>query len=189
MSTYRGTNKNHMKMPSSAKTQGKGHPVMFTFKEAPFIDFPDGGGYPKRFLELAYPILGVTDESKVLHLCSGSVRTGVRVDIRSEMKPDVVADCRKTPFPDESFNWIMADPPYSEDYAKSLYGTEKAYPAPYEIVQEASRLLRPGGRFGILHFQVPYFHKPMRLIGVWGITQGIGFNIRAFSVFEKISLD
>jgi ubiquinone/menaquinone biosynthesis C-methylase UbiE len=79
----------------------------------------------------------------------------------------------------------MADPPYSEEYAKNLYGTEDYYPRPSEILKEASRLLAPGGRVGLLHFQVPMFRKPLNLVGVWGVTTGLGYAIRAWSVLEK----
>ena len=173
-------------MPSDTGDQGKGHPLLFGFTPAEmFDDFPDGGGYPKRFLGLAFETLGVTDPARVLHLCSGSMRVGVTVDIRPEMHPTIVADARHVPLPDESFDWIMADPPYSAEYARNLYGTEDVYPRPGQLLNEASRLLRPGGRVGILHFQVPVFRKPLRLVGVWGITTGLGYAIRAWSVFEK----
>ena len=172
--------------PSSKKAKGKGHPVLFGFRPAEdFGDMPDGGGYPLRFLNRAYELLGVEDPDQVLHLCSGSMRRGIRVDIRPEMKPDVVCDCRATPFADQSFRWIMADPPYSEEYAHNLYGTGDNYPKPGQILREAARLLQPGGRIGLLHFQVPIFHEPLKLVGVWGITTGCGYAIRAFSVLER----
>lgn len=173
---------------AGAKAKGKGHPIMWGFKEADhFGDFPDGGGYPKRFLAKAFDLLGVEDPDKVLHLCSGSVTSGVTVDIRPEMNPTVCCDARHTPFQDESFRWILMDPPYSEEYARNLYGTEAVYPKPGELLKEACRLLVPGGRVGLLHFQVPMFRHPLRLIGVWGVTTGLGYNIRALSVFEKSS--
>jgi hypothetical protein len=89
------------------------------------------------------------------------------------------------PFPDESFVWAMADPPYSKEYAESLYGVGKHYPTPGSILKEACRVLMSGGRVGLLHFQVPMSRKPLRLIGVWGVTTGAGYAIRAWSVFEK----
>lgn len=171
----------------SKTSKGKGHPIMFG-KPKPaqlYVDFPEGGGYPKGFLEWAWEEMGVTDPSRVLHLCSGSLRTGVRLDIRLSTMPSVVGDCVATPFKDRSFDWIMADPPYSEEYANNLYGCQSAYPTPYKIVMEACRLLRPGGLLGLMHFQVPYFRKPMKLLGVYGITQGIGYNIRAWSLLRK----
>lgn len=172
--------------PHSKPSKGKGHPIMFGFKEAEHFDpFPDGGGYPKNFLIRAFETLGVTDPDKVLHLCSGSMRSGCTVDIRAEVGPDIIADCRDVPLPDESVDWIMSDPPYSKEYANNLYGTGDSYPLPGQILKESCRLLKPGGRVGILHFQVPMSRKPLRLVGVWGITTGAGYNIRAWSVFEK----
>lgn len=149
---------------------------------------PDGGGYPKGFLQYAFRTLGVRDPDAVLHLCSGSVRTGITVDVRWEMQPAVVADCRQTPFRDESFDFILADPPYGETYAETQYGTGNRYPRPGSILKEAERLLRVGGRFGILHFLVPIATARMKGITVYGITTGGGYAIRAWTVFEKIPI-
>jgi len=175
---------------SGKSSKGKGHPIMYG-KPKPakhFVDFPDGGGYPIGFIEWAYEIMGVTDPENVLHLCSGSMRTGVRVDIRPEMQPTVCCDVRNTPFPDESFDFILSDPPYAESYAENLYGTGQHYPKPGEILKEATRLLRPGGYFGLLHFIVPMNRKPMKMVQVYGITTGAGYAIRAWSLFTKTHL-
>jgi hypothetical protein len=172
--------------PHGKSSKGKGHPVLFGFSPARvFDDFPEGGGYPIGFMKMAYKTLGVQNPDNVLHLCCGSVKQGIRVDIRESVGPDILADCRNVPLPADSVRWIMADPPYSKEYAKNLYGTEGHYPLPSEILGEASRLLVPGGRVGLLHFQVPMFRKPLRLIGVWGISTGLGYAIRAWTVFEK----
>lgn len=120
-------------------------------------------------------------------LCSGSVKSGIRVDIRPEVSPDIVADCRNVPLPDCSQRWVMADPPYSADYAQNLYGTGMAYPKPGQILKEASRLIESGGRVGLLHFIVPVFRRPLKLLGVYGVTTGWGNAIRAFSLFEKVA--
>ncbi len=146
--------------------------------------FPDGGGYPLGFVEWALSEMGA-NASDVLHLCSGSVKTGVRVDIRPETKPDIVADCRSVPLPDASFSHIMADPPYSAEYAKNLYGTEAAYPKPGQILTEACRLLRPGGVVGLLHHQVPVFRKPLKLIRVYAVHRGLGFGLVAWTLLQK----
>lgn len=173
------------------KAKGSGHPVMFgKMKSAElFDDFPEGGGYPHRFLPWAFEIMSehgpTVDPDKVLHLCSGSLKTGVRVDIRPEKNPDIVADCRNVPLPDESFDWILADPPYSEDYATNLYGTGDSYPKPGEIVSEACRLLKPNGLLGLLHFQVPVIRKPMKIVNVYGVTTGCGYAIRAWTLLRK----
>jgi SAM-dependent methyltransferase len=168
-------------------SEGKGHPIMYGKPKIAkhFTEFPDGGGYPFGFVEWAYEQMGVTDISKVLHLCSGSMVTGIRVDIRHEMRPTICADVRHTPFANESFDYILSDPPYAESYAENLYGTGENYPAPGDILREATRLLRPNGLFGFLHFIVPMNRKPMRMVNVWGVTTGSGYAIRAWSLFQK----
>ena len=174
------------KGPTGEYGLGNGHPPLFGFSPAlVYAPHPEGGGYPIGFLDRAYMTLNVTNPEKVLHLCSGSMRIGVTVDIRPEMQPAIVADCRAVPLPDESFDWVMADPPYSEAYAENLYGTGADYPQPSHILREACRLLRPGGRVGILHFQVPMHRPPLRMVGVWGVSTGAGYAIRAWTVFEK----
>jgi hypothetical protein len=167
----------------------EGHPARWFGRPVEEFDpFPEGGGYPKqRFMQWAYSTLGVTDPDQVLHMCAGSVRVGITVDVRDSYAPDIVADCRAIPLPDASIRWIMADPPYSREYAERLYGTGDKYPTPSQIIKEAGRLLVPGGRFGLLHPVVPGPRKSyrMRLVGVWGITTGTDYAIRAWSVFEK----
>jgi hypothetical protein len=157
-----------------------------------FGAFPDGGGYPKHFFKWALSELSAhrgstVNPNTILHLCSGSMLTGIRVDIRPEVNPDVVSDCRDTPFPDRSFDVIMADPPYSVDYAENLYGTGKMYPGPGQILNEASRLLVPGGLVAIMHHQVPVFRRPLRLVKVYAVHRGLGFNLVAWSLFRKES--
>jgi hypothetical protein len=150
-----------------------------------FDDFPDGGGYPKRFLEWAFQMLRIREPQDVLHICSGSVLTGVRLDIRVEVQPDVVADALLLPFEDNSFNFALADPPYSKEYAKNLYGTEDRYPAPARVVSEAIRVLKPDGILGFLHFQVPMVYRPAVLKEVHGVSCGCGYALRAFSIIRK----
>lgn len=175
---------------SNKNSKGKGHPIMYgkPQKATHFVDFPDGGGYPKGFVEWALETMGCHDPSALLHLCSGSMRTGVRVDIRPEMNPDIVADCRDVPLADGSFDFVLADPPYAEDYARNLYGTERYYPKPGQILKEAARLLRVGGKVGLLHFIVPVTRKPLKIRGVYGITSGNGNAIRAWTLLEKVDV-
>lgn len=175
---------------TSTGSKGQGHPIMYGKpKPAVLFDaFPEGGGYPKGFLEWAFELMGVTDPEQVLHLCSGSVRSGVTVDVRPECQPSIVADVRCLPLADETFNWVLADPPYAEDYARNLYGTHEVYPKPGEILREAARVLRPGGLVGLLHHLVPVTRKPLKMRGVWGITTGNGTAIRAWTLCEKVDV-
>lgn len=165
---------------------GGGHPVLFSFSPAfEFEPFPDSGGYPISFLKWAYKTMGVTRPQAVLHVCAGSVSVGLTVDVRIETRPRIVGDARHLPLRDSSVPWVMADPPYSRPYAENLYGTGDRFPGPVQIASEAARVLEDGGIFGILCFQVPRAPRPLECIGVWGVTTGAGYNIRAWSVFRK----
>ncbi len=143
------------------------------------------GQYPKNFIPWAARLLRVATH-EILHLCSGSLPAGhgrVRVDIRRAAAPDVQADARRLPFADGTFAAVMIDPPYSVEYADELYGVE--YPRPSHLLAEASRVVRPCGRVGILHFMVPMPPPGCRLELVRGVTTGCGYRIRAFTVFER----
>jgi SAM-dependent methyltransferase len=179
---------NDYRMAAGRRT---GHAAVFRLDQVvELADFPEGGGFPKRFLaDVAYPTLGVTDPARVLHICSGSVRAPFTIDRRSSVRPAVVADARALPFRNATFDWAIADPPYSREWARTLYGiTARQYPTPGGIVTEALRVLRPGGRVGLLHYMVPpYSTASARLVGVWGITVGPGSTIRAWSVLEKLN--
>jgi SAM-dependent methyltransferase len=131
---------------------------------------------------------GVTNPEHVLHVCSGSMKTGIRVDRRREKAPTVVADALHLPFKDGSFSWVLADPPYGEDYAQTLYGLGKHYPRPGTMLREMCRVAKVGARLGFMHFVVPkWAGLPLRLDKVFGITQGCGFAIRAWSTFTKVA--
>jgi hypothetical protein len=127
------------------------------------------GMYPKAFVPKILPWL-VCDRSKVLHVCSGGLPPGegIRVDIRPEAKPDIVADGRALPLEDGSVEAVLIDPPYSEHYARELYGTD--YPRPAHLLAEEARVVRPNGRIGIVHYIVPntptgcVFHSVLRAV-------------------------
>lgn len=144
------------------------------------------GQLPVGFLSWAYEVLRLRDGRSVLHVCSGALgpeTRGVRVDIRPEMFPDVVADGRALPFADASFDAVLIDPPYSIEYAAQLYGTD--YPRPSALLREACRVLRPHRFCGIVHFLVPRPEPGFRLVEVHGVTTGCGYRIRALTVFQR----
>lgn len=124
----------------------------------------------------------------ILHVCSGMLTReetggGIRVDIRSDARPDVIADGKKLPFADDAFGAVLLDPPYSVEYARDLYDVE--YPRPSHLLNEAARVIKPCGKIGILHFLVPMPPNDCMVSSVTGVTQGCGYRIRAFTIYEK----
>lgn len=177
---------------ASARVRGRGRrPTLFginsVFDGERSIDCEIWGTYPKGFVDWALKALGVP-ASEVLHVCSGAlthrdVAGGTRVDLNPDRAPDVVADGRALPFQDGAFAGVMIDPPYTLEYARDLYGTD--YPRPSHLLAEAARVIRGGGRVGILHFLVPLSPPELRFVTCYGVTQGLGYRIRAFTIFER----
>lgn len=159
----------------------------FIFATVETIEAPPVfGEFPQKFLEFALRALGSPALSRVLHVCSGSIGPdagGVRVDIRHEQLPDVVADGRNLPFRDSVFEAALIDPPYCVEYAAELYGTD--YPRPSHLLREAARVVRPCGRIGFLHWIVPFPHPGCSIASTTGVTSGTGYRIRAFTVLVK----
>lgn len=151
-------------------------------------DFPGEhfwGAYPRDFIRWACQVMRC-DRQKVVHLCSGSLPKGegaLRVDIRPEVHPDIVADCRALPLADNSAAAVLLDPPYSVEYSQDLYQTE--YPRPSALLAEASRIAMPDAPIGFLHFLVPLPPAGARIESVYGVTTGPNYRIRAFTIFRK----
>lgn len=152
---------------------------------------PDGfavyGRYPKGWLRhvLKLRLLGDVKREDILHVCSGTLSESERwtVDVRPDAKPRVIADGRQLPFRDGAFPAAMLDPPYSDQYAKNLYGVEN--PRPSWLLREAARVVAPSGRIGLLHIAIPFAPEGCHLVKVYGVSCGVGFRIRAFTVWEK----
>lgn len=144
------------------------------------------GAYPVGFERhiLRQQLLGPVSAGEVLHVCSGGVSAVWTVDIRAEVKPRVIASAAALPFLDGSFRAVLIDPPYNEAYAKQLYRVS-GLPTLKAMLDEAIRVLVPGGRVGLLHFTVPMRPAGGRRVLVRGISTGPGFQIRALTVFEK----
>ncbi|MEA4884294.1 MAG: hypothetical protein VB144_11705 [Clostridia bacterium] len=137
------------------------------------------GAYPGGFLWRAKALL----PGEMCHMCSGTVRGDYTVDLNPAMEPSLVADARDTGLPAESFEAVLIDPPYTPEDA-TQYGYE--YPEPKDLLREAWRLIKPGGRVGILHYIVPRPPaKDARLLALVSVVVGFGNRVRVFTVFEK----
>ena len=98
-----------------------------------------------------------------------------------------MADATALPFDDGTFDAVAIDPPYSVEYAEMLYGTE--YPRPSHLLAEAARVVVPGGRVSMLHFLVPASPPALDFETVYGVTTGVGYRIRALTVWRKRNAD
>lgn len=111
------------------------------------------GGMPlyaeKWCLQLARDVLENQD-AEIMNLFCGMNSEGFRVDINPKVNPDLLCDAHKlSQFTDRMFDVIFADPPYSDEEAKEIYGTPKLK---YKLwTSEATKRLRPNGLLIVYH--------------------------------------
>lgn len=111
------------------------------------------GGMPlyaeEWFIQLAKDILQ-EKEYRILQLFCGMNTIGFRVDIKPEVKPDLIADAHDfSKHIISKFNIIFADPPYSKEESKDLYGTP---PVNYKKwTKECDKVLVKGGLLIVYH--------------------------------------
>jgi len=111
------------------------------------------GGMPlyceEWLLELARDILSKREIS-ILNLFCGMNRYGLRVDILSEVEPHIVADAHEISKKVRTkFDVILADPPYSTEESKKLYGTGALNYKKWTT--ECNKILNSGGLLIVYH--------------------------------------
>lgn len=145
---------------------------------------PVFGQYPAALIGKLLPWLRA-ERREVLHVCSGSLPRGegIRVDLRAAARPDLIADGRALPLRSGSVRAVLIDPPYTEHYARDLYGTD--YPRPAHLLAEAARVVRPGGLIGIVHYIVPRPPPNCAFEKGFGLSTGFGFPMRAVTLMRR----
>jgi len=111
------------------------------------------GGMPlyaeEWILDLARDII-LKPNADVLNLFCGMNKQGYRVDLNPDVKPDMLCDAHAlTCCVKAKFDIILADPPYSDQEAKEIYGTPKLNYMKWTA--EATKLLRKGGLLIVYH--------------------------------------
>lgn len=145
------------------------------------------GAYPVGFLQRLDKRIGLKDK-KVLTLFCGSSDYGDTLDIKSEVNPTFVADCRKEfPIENDTYDVVVADPPYDSQnitYSDKLY--KEGVVKPYSFVKEAVRVCKPNGFICILHQLVYKTPADTERFAVIPITTGPNQRIRVLNIFRKV---
>ena len=147
------------------------------------------GEYPPGYLKRVHALF--PDMEDVLHLFSGTVEKGlwkneVLFDINPDLNPDVVGDAEHLSdyFNANSFDLVVADPPYSaedaEHYGRPMVSRNK-------VMKDVHKILRPGGFICWLDQVLPMYRKDQfRLVGTIGIIRSTNHRFRVLSIFQKV---
>lgn len=141
--------------------------------------------YPSRFMKNLlnfYP--QIPKDKTTLHMFSGSCEWGTTTDIRRESGADFISPYDDLPFIDNSFNNVIADPPYANHYANEWHSD---LPKPKSILRSAARVVKPSGLIMILHIIVIPAYKEFNIerIALHPILCGPNNAIRVLNVFRK----
>ena len=130
------------------------------------------GGFPAGFLKWLKEMGWLIGEKRC-YLCAGMVddKEAIRVDIKKECNPTHLEDARKTSLPDNEFDVVILDPPYTKELARDLYGTEDYYAGINALTNEAVRICKPGGKIITLTYEIRKRLKDCDFIAVCGIYQ------------------
>lgn len=143
------------------------------------------GQYPPSFLPRVLAL--VPEAKRIIHCPSGSVTgPGVTVDmVRDHVRvPQIVADAAHLPFADNSFDFYISDPPYSDKDAKQ-YGTGH-YPI-RKAMEEARRVVENRGLVGLLHKYPPSYNRKMWTpLAMIAVVTGFQKIVRMFTILRVV---
>lgn len=112
------------------------------------------GAFPRGFEKRLWMLVGEPNPSEIIHLFGGSALIGLRCDINSSTHPDVLSDAHILPFRDESFSYVVCDPPFSDRDNRTRYGNHDTPPLDQDSwMREAVRVLKKDGFLATRHIR------------------------------------
>lgn len=143
------------------------------------------GGFPLHFEKKLLDLLKMDYKTdSILHPFGGMAEYGIRVDINPNISPDYIMDAHNLGFTDDSFDLVILDPPYNDDYSAKLYNTSKLKPSKY--IQEAVRVTKPNGFIVHYHYYLAPRPEGTRWYSVIVIITRVYHKARICSIFKKV---
>lgn len=144
------------------------------------------GAYPHGYIKRISALFPEMNTGKLLHLFSASIEPGfyIRFDSRLEYA-DVQGDAHNLSefFPENHFDIISADPPYSVEDSEH-YGTPMVKRK--IVFNEALKVLKPGGYLIWLDQVLPMYSKDISpLIMAIGMIKSTNHRVRGVFGFQK----
>ena len=143
------------------------------------------GAYPNSLLK-RYSVMFDEDYKEILHLFSGGLEPGNYIRFDLEQECEVSGDAHKLSeyFPENKFDIIYADPPYSNEDAEK-YGTPMV--KRNTVVKECHKILKPGGILVWLDTVYPmYSKKELLLKGTIGLIRSTNHRFRVVCIYQKV---
>jgi len=149
------------------------------------------GSYPAGFLKRlksSFKDFLPASNMDILHVCSGRLppEEGMRLDISEEYDPDILSNAEDmSQINDESFLWVIADPPYNEEASRKYYGRPLLNKV--KMIREMARVCKEGGYVALLDQYSPNsFPRCLKRNALIGITSVPNTDMRVFTVWQKI---
>jgi hypothetical protein len=147
-----------------------------------------GGKYPFHYLEMIDYVFG--REENTIEVCSGSVSGCFTVDLNPKTNPRIVDDGQTlAKIPNDTFNRWRCDPPYNDNTARIMYGTN--LPKPIRLLEAGARVCRNCSLLFLLLGPLNYQWHPKgtKRIAYINMTVVPNNEIRCLNVFYKYSND
>ena len=148
------------------------------------------GAYPWGFLDRVRLLFREEfDNGKILHLFSGTLKGDnskiITFDMNPELKPNIIGNAENIDeyFSENTFDLILADPPYDNNYIK--YGTPKF--SKKKVIYKCSKILKEGGILAWLDTLIPQWANKdgWKYKGNIGIAQSTNHKVRGLTILEK----
>ena len=144
------------------------------------------GAFPGNFLKRVLSLF--PDRTNTLHLFSGTLvaqQDEVTVDCQATdtVKPSIVADAKKLPLSNASFDFVLADPPYTSKDAEN-YGTPMI--SRRHVMAEVARIIEPEGYLAWLDTVRPMYRAvEWKQVGAIMVLVSTNTRARCLSIFER----
>jgi hypothetical protein len=148
-----------------------------------------GGEYPFHYLEMIDYVFG--REENTIEICSGSIDRGCfTVDINPKTNPRIVDDAQTlAKIPNDTFSRWRCDPPYNENAARKMYGTD--LPKPVRLLEAGTRVCKKQSLLFLLLGPTNYQWHPggTRRIAYINMTVVPKIEVRCLNAFYKYTND